>query len=124
MVPGLPQCFLAMKSCFDSKEEQKLVYGVVTDGADWILCSYAGDKAFQISNAILVMKGISRSDWMIGDGPAMIQILHTIFDLQIQDILGIDESNVDDEVVQIQVQYEVEYEEAEIQGESEEVFEN
>ena len=84
-VPGLPQAFLAMKSSFDPKKEEKPVYGVATDGAEWILCIYKGGEDFQTSKPIEVMEDIDKKDvWMAGKGPDLIKILYTLFDSQIK----------------------------------------
>ena len=66
---------------------KEIVYGVATDGDQWIICSYNGGSAFQITKRISVMKGISSDDWLSGEGADLVKILHMIFDRQIQRVL-------------------------------------
>lgn len=98
-VPGLGECILGMKSTYNPKLKE-MVYSVSTDGADWIICRFDGEKTFEISYPISVMKGISKDNWMLGEGADLVKILHTLFDRQIQRVLN--QPDEDDEEMETQ----------------------
>ena len=75
-----------MKSTYDPNLKV-MVYGVATDGADWIICSFDGDKTFEISYPIHMMDRINESNWSTGEGADLVKILHTLFDRQIRRVL-------------------------------------